>query len=142
MIAMYFHFIANAENVTDIPLLTTIGNLDALKSVVLSGLCLTLNTIGVDFKIRTIELEGKTVKLQIVSVLSSDALFGSRLYHTSSTLLDMTLHNAHSELISGTLLDKNDLGVHCRSITFVSLLKQFLTGRSPGVITAVHQGAS
>ena len=30
-----------------------------------------ISTIGVDFKIRTIELEGKTVKLQIVSLSSN-----------------------------------------------------------------------
>lgn len=31
-----------------------------------------ISTIGVDFKIRTIELEGKTVKLQIVSKLRKE----------------------------------------------------------------------
>ena len=31
-----------------------------------------ITTIGIDFKIRTIELEGKTVKLQIVSICLSN----------------------------------------------------------------------
>ena len=39
------------ENSTDIPLLKTIAHLGVLQELTLSGLCLTLNTIGVDFNI-------------------------------------------------------------------------------------------
>uniref|UniRef100_A0A8C6EMT3 Uncharacterized protein n=1 Tax=Marmota marmota marmota TaxID=9994 RepID=A0A8C6EMT3_MARMA len=45
--------------------LLLIGDSGVGKSCLLLRFAVSKNTIGVDFKIRTIELDGKTIKLQI-----------------------------------------------------------------------------
>ena len=61
-----------------------------------------ITTIGIDFKIRTIELEGKRIKLQIVS-----------------TFLDILCFNPHATHDSGTLLDRRDSAPSLPPITGV-----------------------
>ena len=59
-----------------------------------------ISTIGVDFKIRTIELEGKTIKLQIVSTQSNDhrsateplSCFNRSIHSHSLPLLQLHAH--------------------------------------------------
>ena len=53
--SLTFHFyhviVVRTENGTDIPLLSTIDHLQGLREITLSGLCLALNTVSVEFSI-------------------------------------------------------------------------------------------
>ncbi len=65
-----------------------------------------ITTIGIDFKIRTIELDGKRIKLQIVR-------FSSRQHPLSVSLI----FYAVVALGSGTLQDRSDSGLSRRHTT-------------------------
>lgn len=61
-----------------------------------------ISTIGVDFKIRTIELDGKTIKLQIVSVHANMVLTrviaqSGQLYHVNASIYTGT-HGQSAEV--------------------------------------------
>lgn len=79
-----------------------------------------ISTIGVDFKIRTIELDGKTIKLQIVSAHANAAL-------TSGIAQSGQLYHVHERfpLLRDTWSKRWSVGVHtflrdeCAALTHV-----------------------
>ena len=65
-----------------------------------------ITTIGIDFKIRTIELDGKRIKLQIVRLSPPRVYLGALLISLALALLD-----------SGTLLVRSGSGLSRRRTT-------------------------